>query len=693
MEPATYDFYNCQVGGMSPLDLSQPQPDGPNVMDRYNLWDDDAEEILLDLGFGCDEPDLMGHVPARFLSNQSKARGMTLQLFIEAQKNRLNSENPEFHTSIRQLEVLQMVNMKFSSLAGSSSSLLKTTLGKHVPSDVQERKRHIGMLYRRASKKLLGQIQNTSSHDIKILAASSPSSVPTESLQFTSSSVEEKVQDKTFKSGLMETVCQSHLTKEEEASSEGQSQLQEVSSMQKHQPGTEGTLAADSDLRRNGTPRQVFSGVLVWNTDTQSGEKPGSSPPSLLSFSATASVIDRHLPAFGYYSPEFLISRVHRESKNSSNDLDSQSLLLGCESSVDDSDGESEDAEAFFQQLDADGRVHWAEHIQVTPVHEEFGSCEDLSPGDSDDQHFLSSTSMSSSSTISATEQISKNTTLLSNNLSSWIVEPLPSPSANQDFKQSNHSISFPSSHIIKRKDVPYSTESKPVNPLHNVRLNLSTPFQAVRSWTELRIHLNAKKILHGSVHTFPNHWNLTDTEQTTTPSRFLMSSKWHSHEGILTAIEKNNTSLNPRHWTDDQKERDAKENGVLSCDCSRARGGRSKEGIKPANSPNAADEFKKTILCLQRFCSVLGNMEDQISVDQSEVYSILSNADRENIRHIEKLRFAVKMEAVELEMQLKEQFHQDNEILKMSMLQLLDEQSRFCSQVSLPGSVPKRPV
>uniref|UniRef100_A0A665X6E2 ITPR-interacting domain-containing protein n=1 Tax=Echeneis naucrates TaxID=173247 RepID=A0A665X6E2_ECHNA len=53
------------------------------------------EEVLMDLGFGCDELDLSGRIPARFINHQSQARGINLQVFLEAQKNRLDLENPD----------------------------------------------------------------------------------------------------------------------------------------------------------------------------------------------------------------------------------------------------------------------------------------------------------------------------------------------------------------------------------------------------------------------------------------------------------------------------------------------------------------------------------------------------------------------------------------------------------------------
>lgn len=64
-------------------------------MDLRSLWNDDPEEVLLELGFGGDEPDLSGRIPARFINYQSQARGISLHVFLEAQKNRLDLENPD----------------------------------------------------------------------------------------------------------------------------------------------------------------------------------------------------------------------------------------------------------------------------------------------------------------------------------------------------------------------------------------------------------------------------------------------------------------------------------------------------------------------------------------------------------------------------------------------------------------------
>ncbi|KAJ3611464.1 hypothetical protein NHX12_021479, partial [Muraenolepis orangiensis] len=66
-----------------------------SMMDVLNMWKDDPEEVLLDLGFGCDVPDISGRIPARFINAPSQARGINIQVFLEAQKNRLDLENPD----------------------------------------------------------------------------------------------------------------------------------------------------------------------------------------------------------------------------------------------------------------------------------------------------------------------------------------------------------------------------------------------------------------------------------------------------------------------------------------------------------------------------------------------------------------------------------------------------------------------
>ncbi|XP_039983198.1 protein TESPA1 isoform X2 [Xiphias gladius] len=200
-------------------------------MDILNLWNEDPEEVLLDLGFGCEEPDLPGRIPARFVSHQSQARGINLQVFLEAQKNRLDLENPDVSNRFRQLKVLQQVTTAFSSLMGSSSSSfsLRALLGKDLPSEAWERRRTMGMLFRRASKKLFSQIHSHKTQDLTTPTAICSSCAAIESLQPPPSLGDKKFPLKRSKPGLLETVCLSPLAEEQGTGPDPQPQPQVVS--------------------------------------------------------------------------------------------------------------------------------------------------------------------------------------------------------------------------------------------------------------------------------------------------------------------------------------------------------------------------------------------------------------------------------------------------------------------------------
>ncbi|XP_031439912.1 uncharacterized protein itprid1 isoform X2 [Clupea harengus] len=132
-----------------------------SVMDVLNLWEDDPAEVLLDLGFGVEEPDITGRIPARFINHQSQARGINLQVFLDAQKNRMDIENPDVRNRFRQLEVLHQVTTAFNSLVGGGASAAPASSGPQGPQasasspEAREKRKRMGMLLRRASKKTL----------------------------------------------------------------------------------------------------------------------------------------------------------------------------------------------------------------------------------------------------------------------------------------------------------------------------------------------------------------------------------------------------------------------------------------------------------------------------------------------------------------------------------------------------------
>ncbi|KAM8769908.1 protein ITPRID1 isoform 1-T1 [Rhynchonycteris naso] len=131
-----------------------------SIPEWLEFWEEDPVEILLDLGFGADEPNICTQVPARFLGCDSAARGISFRVFLEAQKQRMDIENPNLYGRFRQLEVLHHVASAFSSLLSDADTLEGRATeedgedGVHSTSvrGAEEHRRRVGELLQRASK-------------------------------------------------------------------------------------------------------------------------------------------------------------------------------------------------------------------------------------------------------------------------------------------------------------------------------------------------------------------------------------------------------------------------------------------------------------------------------------------------------------------------------------------------------------
>ncbi|XP_006887695.1 PREDICTED: coiled-coil domain-containing protein 129, partial [Elephantulus edwardii] len=139
-----------------------------SIPEWLEFWEKDPVEILLDLGFGTDEPDICTQIPARFLNCGSAAEGINIRVFLEAQKQRMDTENPNLYGRFRQLEVLDHVTYAFSSLLNEVNILQNkaeeanggTYLEKISVSGVIDHRRRMAELLRIASKQSIRRDSN-----------------------------------------------------------------------------------------------------------------------------------------------------------------------------------------------------------------------------------------------------------------------------------------------------------------------------------------------------------------------------------------------------------------------------------------------------------------------------------------------------------------------------------------------------
>uniref|UniRef100_A0A672F4B1 ITPR-interacting domain-containing protein n=1 Tax=Salarias fasciatus TaxID=181472 RepID=A0A672F4B1_SALFA len=81
-----------------------------SVSEILDLYSEDVEETLFDLGFGCEEPQVTVRIPPRFFTFPSQARGINFRLFLDSQLRRIREEDPSLSLASKSLEDLPTVH-------------------------------------------------------------------------------------------------------------------------------------------------------------------------------------------------------------------------------------------------------------------------------------------------------------------------------------------------------------------------------------------------------------------------------------------------------------------------------------------------------------------------------------------------------------------------------------------------------
>ncbi|XP_055516839.1 protein ITPRID2 isoform X2 [Leucoraja erinacea] len=123
---------NLTIGIKGNVSRSPSQPMLLGISQILELYREDPEDILYNLGFGMEEPNITAKIPPRFFSYTSHANGINFRVFLEAQVKRLGEENPSYTLAsrFRQIEVLTTMANALTSLY---SRVSKTPVRKIGP--------------------------------------------------------------------------------------------------------------------------------------------------------------------------------------------------------------------------------------------------------------------------------------------------------------------------------------------------------------------------------------------------------------------------------------------------------------------------------------------------------------------------------------------------------------------------------
>ncbi|KAF4095677.1 uncharacterized protein itprid1 [Onychostoma macrolepis] len=703
-------------------------PSDVSVMDVLNILQDDPEELLLDLGFGTEEPDITGRIPARFLNYQSCARGISFQLFLEAQQNRMDVENVDVRNRFRQLEVLQQVTTTFSSLVGANTQNVDTSTASRMSAEARERRKRMAIILRRASKKSLSQAKTLQNQQMPSPVASSALSGPESSGM---SMVDKRIPSKRTR---MSDDCLSPQEEDQSINLEASEPalnsptIRETSDLLKLDSVLSST---EESLQR---PVEFFKWEEIQSFDEGSvpgscngsvdpgGERIGSYVMRTNSCQSDSSdfLKEPFIPALSQQNspgPE-LMKMLNAVSQDSTEDQQKRLQQR-----------ETEDPPADEQncEMESNQKPLPTTHSGKTV----FGTADSETMFDLDLRKIISEKENSSSPDIS---KVGSNGIYT---LAYFVqMDPVGYPKEIRDRLQGSRSADGPvyregmslfeelksaetNSHlsptdlrtdVVEKNNFTINFEAGEKDPALDLMQESPASTQGKTVTSDAAVGHNSPTALKLRRESFSRRsWSdvFTDndsgtaqTPTTQTPFTSVDTSTphlWNSvdRSGDLGHLRTRSISLDTglSYEEEDHRLQGALWAGAQRCFYCGSQIGYDNGWTKPrpelsSSLPYSLDELEDMVKCLRKFRAVLTEIEVRLEEEQASVIGSLSDSHREEVEDVLRLREAVKHEAGTLEQQLSDLVHHYDDSIKMKLNRLMDEQSQLCTQLRIAPSV-----
>lgn len=691
-------------------------PSDVSVMDVLNVLQDDPEELLLDLGFGTEEPDITGRIPSRFLNYQSSARGISYQVFLEAQQNRMDVENPDVRNRFRQLEVLQQVTTTFTSLVGATAQDADASTASQMSAEARERRKRMASILRRASKKSLSQAQPSQNQSVTTSAPSGPESTGTPKADKRIPSKRTRMSDNSYlfpleeeqsvNSEVAEPILNSPMARGTEGSLQRPVESFELEEIQSFDEGSvPGSCNGPVD------PGGERIGSCVMRTNSCQSDSSGflEEPfiPALSQQNNPGPELMKMLNALSQDSTEGQQKRLEQRetedpptyeqncemqsSQKNSPTTHSGKTVLGSAESGNMFESESGELKKIITEkensLSSDiGKVSnnsiytLAYFVQMDPVGYQTENRDRLQGSESPGRR-VNREGMSLFEELKSAEI---NSSLCPTDLTTDVLE-------NEVDSFTNHLKRDPALDLVQES--PASTQSKTVSSDtasgHNspTALKLRRESFSRKSWSDVVTDNDS-----GTAQTPTTHTPFTSVE-TCTPHL------WNSVEcsADLGRLRTRSISLDTglSYEEEDHKLQGTLWAGEQRCFHCGSQINYDNGWAKPqtelsSSLPYSLDELEDMMKCLRKFRTVLTEIEARLEEEQVSVLGSLSDSHREEVEDVLRLRAAVKQEAGTLEQQLSDLVHNYDDSIKMKLNRLMDEQSQLCTQLRItPSNTP----